>query len=128
MKYDHGDGNLLIWDGKKKKKNRIGPMALFAFFAEFLDQLSSVMYTSSKANHTLTGHVISSEKSGKSSLQCMKYCTSMADGKCKSFNHNKVTSECQLNNETGRDEIDDMKLTEGYNHYYITKSNTIMLP
>ena len=98
------------------------------FLAEFLDQISNVMYTSSKANHTLTGHVISSKKSVENSLECMKYCASMANGQCKSFNHNMVTSECQLNNETGRDEIDDMKIREGYSHYYITRTDPIMLP
>ena len=86
------------------------------------------MFTSTKANHTLISHVISSEKSVESSLQCMKYCASMANGQCKSFNHNKVTGECQLNNETGRDEIDNMRQIEGYNHYYISKSNPMMLP
>ena len=86
------------------------------------------MYTSSNANHTLTGHVISSEKSVENSLQCMKYCASLANGQCKSFNHNEVTGECQLNNDTGRDEIDDMKITKGYNHYYVTKADSIMLP
>ena len=86
------------------------------------------MYTSSKTNHTLTGHVILSEKSVASSLQCMQYCANMANGQCKSFNYKKVTGECQLNNETGRGEIDDMKLTEGYNHYYITKTDPIMPP
>ena len=95
---------------------------------EFADQLENVMYTSSKANHTLNGHVISSEKSVENSLQCMKYCTNLANGHCKSFNHNEVTGECQLNNETGRDETDDMKITEGYNHYYLTKTNAIMSP
>ena len=101
---------------------------LFLLLAEFLDQLSNVMYTSSKANHTVIGHVMWSEKSVESSLQCMKYCASMANGQCKSFNHNKVTGECQLNNETGRDEIDNMRQIEGYNHYYISKSNPMMLP
>ena len=86
------------------------------------------MYTSSKTNHTLTGHVISSEKSVESSLQCMKHCANLAKGKCKSFNHNEVTGKCQLNNKTGRDEIDDMKPREGYNHYYITKTDPVMLP
>ena len=95
---------------------------------EFADQLKNVMYTSSKANHTLTGHVISSEKSVENSLQCMKYCANLANGDCKSFNHNAATGECQLNNETGRDNIDDMKLREGYGHYYITKTDPIMLP
>ena len=86
------------------------------------------MFTSSKANHTLIGHVISFGKSVESSLQCMKYCANMANGQCKSFNHNKATGECQLNNETGRDEIDDLKLREGYNHYYISTTDPIMLP
>ena len=86
------------------------------------------MYTSSKANHTLTGHVISSEKSVENSLQCMKYCANLANRQCKSFNHNKVTGECQLNNETGRDEIDDIKIAKEYNHYYITKTDPIMSP
>ena len=96
--------------------------------AEFLDQLRNVMYTSSKANQTLIGHVISSEESVESSLQCMTYCANMANGQCKSFNHNKKTAKCQLNNETGRDGIDDMRQIEGYNHYFISKSNPIMLP
>ena len=95
---------------------------------EFADQLKNVMYASSKANHALTGHLISSEKSVENSLRCMKYCANSANGQCKSFNHNEVTGECQLNNETGRDEIEDMKLREGYNHYYITKTDPIMLP
>ena len=86
------------------------------------------MYTSSKANHILIGHVISSVTSVESSLQCMKYCARMANGQCKSFNHNKVTGECQLNNETGRDEIDDMEIRKGYNHYYISKTEPIILP
>ena len=86
------------------------------------------MYTSSITNHTLTGHVISSEKSIGSSLQCMKYCANIANGQCKSFNHNEVTGECQLNNETGQDEIEDMKITDGYNHYYLTKTDAIMSP
>ena len=89
---------------------------------EFSDQLKNVMYTSSKANHILTSHVILSEESVENSLQCMQYCANLANGQCKSFNHNKETGECQLNNETGRDEIDDMKLREGYNQYYITKT------
>lgn len=100
----------------------------FLLFAEFLDQLGNVMFTSTKANHTLISHVISSEKSVESSLQCMKYCASMANGQCKSFNHNKVTGECQLNNGTGRDEIDDTKIREGYNHYYLNKTDPIMSP
>ena len=95
---------------------------------EFADQLTNVMYTSSKANHALTGHVISSEKSVENSLQCMKYCANSANRQCESFNYNEVTGECQLNNETGRDEIDDLMLREGYNHYYITKTDPIMLP
>ena len=95
---------------------------------EFADQLKNVMYTSSKANHALTGHVISSEKSVENSLQCMKYCANSANGQCKSFNHNKVAGECQLKNETGQDEIEDMKLREGYNNYYITQTDHIMLP
>lgn len=86
------------------------------------------MYTSSKANHTLIGHVISSEKSEENSLQCMKYCANMANGQCKSFNHNEVTGECQLNNETGREGIDDISVIEGYNYYYISKTDPIMLP
>ena len=86
------------------------------------------MYTSSKADHTLTGHVISSEGSVENSLQCMKYCANIANGQSKSFNHNEVKGECRLNNDTGRDEIDDMKLREGYNHYYITKTDTVMSP
>lgn len=86
------------------------------------------MYTSSKTNLALIGHVISSEKSVESSLQCMEYCVNMANGECKSFNHNKKTGKCQLNNETERDGTDDMKQIEGYNHYYISKSNPIMLP
>ena len=90
---------------------------------EFAAQLENVMYTSSKANYTLTGHVILSEKSVENSLRCMKYCANLANGQCKSFNHNEVTGECQLNNETGRDEIDgDMKPREGYTHYYITRT------
>lgn len=86
------------------------------------------MYTSSKANQTLIGHVISSEKFVESSLQCMKYCVNMANGHCKSFNHKKKTGKCQLNNETERDGIDVMRQVEGYNHYYISKSHPIMLP
>ena len=86
------------------------------------------MYTSSITNHTLTGHVISSEKSIGSSLQCMKYCANIANGQCKSFNHNEVTGEFQLNNGTGQDEIEDMKITDGYNHYYLTKTDAIMSP
>ena len=90
------------------------------------------MYTSTKPNDTLTGHVISSEKSIGSSLQCMKYCANMVKGQCKSFKHNKVTGECQLKNETGRDEIDDNNnkdyISKGYNHYYITKTDPIMSP
>ena len=86
------------------------------------------MYTSSKANHCLTGHVISSEKSVENSLQCMKYCANLANGQCTSFNHNEVTGECQLNNGTALGEMDDMKLREGYNHYYITKPITVMSP
>jgi len=35
---------------------------------EFADQLKNVMYTSSKAKHTLTGHVMSSVKSVENSL------------------------------------------------------------
>ena len=97
--------------------------------AEFLDQLRNVMYTSSKANQTLIGHVISSEESVESSLQCMTYCANIANGpQCKSFNHNKKTAKCQLNNETERDGIDHIRQMEGYNHYYISKSNPIMLP
>ena len=95
---------------------------------EFVDQLNNVMYTSSKANHSLTGHVIASENSVESSLQCMKYCANSANGQCKSFNHNEMTGECQLNNGTGRDEIDDMKIRKGYNHYDMSKSDLIMLP
>ena len=95
---------------------------------EFADQLKNVMYTSFKANHTLTGHVISSEKSVENSLQCMKYCANLANGQCKSFSHNEETGECQLNNETGRGEIENMKPRGGYNHYYITKTDTVMSP
>ena len=129
MKDDNGEGNFLIWDGES---HRIVPMALltvyFSLLAEFLDRLSNVMYASSKTNRTLNGHVISSEKSVESSLQCMKHCANIANGQCKSFNHNEVAGECQLNNETGRDGVDDLKITEGYNHYYITKTDPIMLP
>ena len=61
---------------------------------EFADQLKNVMYTSSKANHTLTGHVMSSVKSVENSLQFMEYCAKSSNEQCKSFNHNKVTGEC----------------------------------
>ena len=48
----------------------------------------------------------------------MKYCANPANGKWKTFNHNKVTGESQLNNETGRER-------EGYNYYYLTSPKPI---
>ncbi|KAL9982725.1 hypothetical protein ACROYT_G004809 [Oculina patagonica] len=95
---------------------------------EFADHLNNVMYTSSKANHMLTGHVIASETSVGSSLQCMQYCANLANGQCKSFNYEELTGTCQLNNDTGIQEIDDMKIEEGYNHYYFFESDMISLP
>ena len=83
---------------------------------------------SSKVNHTLTGHVIASETSVGSSLQCMKYCANMANGQCKSFNYNEITEECQLNNDTAHQGVDNMKMGEGFNHYYFSKSEMITLP
>ena len=96
--------------------------------AEFVDQINNAIFTSSKDNQTLTGHVIASDTSVGSSLQCMQYCANMANGKCESFNHNDMTGECQLNNKTGRQDIDDFKTREGYKHYYFSKSDMIMLP
>ncbi|KAL9982721.1 hypothetical protein ACROYT_G004801 [Oculina patagonica] len=95
---------------------------------EFADQLNNVMNTSSKANHSVTGHVIASETSVGSSLQCMQYCTNLANDQCKPFNYQELTGTCQLNNDTGIQEIDEMKIIEGYNHYYVPKSEMISLP
>lgn len=100
----------------------------FLYISDFVDQLNNVMFTSSKADRVLTGHVIASEGSVGSSLQCMKYCANSANGQCKSFNHKKMTGECQLNNETGQQESNAMKTNVGYNHYYIAKSDMIVLP
>ena len=96
--------------------------------AEFSDQLNNVIYTSSKANQMLTGHVIASEKPVGSSLECMQYCANMANGQCKSFNFKMSSGRCHLNSETGRQEIDDMETVEGYSHYEFSKSDIIMLP
>ena len=86
------------------------------------------MYTASKANLMLTGHVIANEKPVGSSFQCMQYCANMANRKCKSFNYKKNSRSCHLNSETGRQEIDDMETREGFSHYEFSKDDMIMLP
>lgn len=86
------------------------------------------MFTSYKAERLLTGHVIASEGSVASSIQCMQYCANSANGECKSFNHKKITGECQLNNATRPQESGEMKMKVGYSFYYGVESDMIVLP
>lgn len=76
--------------------------------------------TSHKADWLLTGHVMASERSVDNSLQCMQHCANSANGHCRSFNYNRVTGECQLNNATGHAQksADRLKTKIGYSHYY----------
>ena len=100
----------------------------FLHLAEFVDQLSNIIYSSYKIDQTLTGHVIATETSVGSSLQCMQYCANMANGQCKSFNYKTSTGKCQLNSESGQQVIEDMTNKTNYNHFYMSQSDPIMLP
>ncbi|KAL9982726.1 hypothetical protein ACROYT_G004810 [Oculina patagonica] len=120
--------DFFVYKLKEVHPNIPGQYCFTTNTPEFVNQVNNVIYTSLKVNHTLTGHVIASETSVGSSLQCMQYCANLANGQCKSFNYEELTGTCQLNSDTGKKENDDMKIIEGYNHYYIPKSDMISLP